>query len=90
MAPLLCYTDPRYCCVAMSASSGCVVTRQPFMCQLQSPWPYSEGVEQRIIFRGVVHADAVLCLDDWLCHWSLLAVNDPVAAQVGTCILISS
>jgi hypothetical protein len=52
------------------------------MCQLQSPWPYSEGVEQRILLRGLVHADAVLSLDDWLCHWSLLAVNDPVAAQV--------
>jgi hypothetical protein len=59
-------------------------------CQSQSPWPYSEGVEQRILLRGLVHADAVLSLDDWLCHWSLLAVNDPVAAQVATCISISS
>ena len=39
-------------------------------------------MEQRILLRGLSHVGATLTFDDWVAHWSLLALNEPAVTQV--------
>jgi len=50
----------------------------------QTAWRHEESVEQRILLRGLSHVGATLTFDDWIAHWSLLALNEPAATQVRT------
>ena len=49
---------------------------------LQAAWRHDESVEQRILLRGLSHIGATLSFDDWIAHWSLLALNEPAVTQV--------
>ncbi len=48
----------------------------------QAAWRHDESVEQRILLRGLSHIGATLSFDDWIAHWSLLALNEPAVTQV--------
>lgn len=52
---------------------------------VQAAWRHDEGVEQRILLRGLSHIGATLTFDDWIAHWSLLALNEPAVTQVRFC-----
>lgn len=49
---------------------------------MQTPWRYDDTVDQRILLRGLSHVGATLTFDDWLTHWSLLALNEPATTQM--------
>eukprot|EP00601_Ochromonadales_sp_CCMP2298_P020292 CAMPEP_0173324208 /NCGR_PEP_ID=MMETSP1143-20121109/30931_1 /TAXON_ID=483371 /ORGANISM="non described non described, Strain CCMP2298" /LENGTH=750 /DNA_ID=CAMNT_0014268231 /DNA_START=156 /DNA_END=2408 /DNA_ORIENTATION=+ len=38
-------------------------------------------VEQRILLTGLSHVGSTLSFEDWVTHWSLLALNEPAVAQ---------
>mmetsp|Transcript_11413 Transcript_11413/g.18714 ORF Transcript_11413/g.18714 Transcript_11413/m.18714 type:complete len:882 (-) Transcript_11413:302-2947(-) len=39
-------------------------------------------VNQRLLLPGLQHIGATLSFEDWMLHWSLLAINEPVITQV--------
>eukprot|EP00598_Pedospumella_elongata_P001125 CAMPEP_0184983352 /NCGR_PEP_ID=MMETSP1098-20130426/12587_1 /TAXON_ID=89044 /ORGANISM="Spumella elongata, Strain CCAP 955/1" /LENGTH=753 /DNA_ID=CAMNT_0027507163 /DNA_START=177 /DNA_END=2435 /DNA_ORIENTATION=- len=48
----------------------------------KAAWRHDESVEQRILLRGLSHIGATLSFDDWIAHWSLLALNEPAVTQM--------
>ena len=49
----------------------------------QTAWRFDElQVEQRLLLRGLSHVGTTLSFEDWLTHWSLLALNEPAITQV--------